>query len=248
MYTKVIEGSVKIDNDCVNRVLAICDKIIETKRYSRHRFVIDFDVQKPSKERIGNWALQKYHQVYLQNIVFSLIHSKTQLEDVRQFMIDQLVAEETSINCGSDSHYNLMRRFAEACGIPVSEFQPATANPEVIRYVDTLLSIVRNEHFVIGLLGIYAIETQSSQSAKKLAESLNRIYQFTDEQLEWFIVHSDSDDDHAEEGLHLVRKYAHLCSEFEQRAPKVVTDICDMWLKLHDTYATILSSQIKLND
>ena len=221
--------------------MANCRKIIDTKKYSRHRFVVDLNMLKPSKERLGRWALQKYHQVYRQNLIFSIIHAKTQLEDVRQFMMEQLVAEETPINCGSDSHYNLMRRFAEACGVSASEFREETVSRKVAEYVEVLLSIIRREHFVVALMAIYAIESQSGESVGRLLAALRRNYDFTESQVEWFTVHSDADDDHAAEGVRLVRKYAHLCPDYEQRASVVVAEICDAWLTLHDAYAAILA-------
>lgn len=245
MTSKVIDlRRTELDQGSVEAVLAQTKLIINAKKYSRHRFVIDLDVLKPSKEHLGRWALQKYHQVYRQNLIFSVIHAKTQLEDVRQFMVEQLVAEETSINCGSDTHYNLMRRFAEACGVQASEFNEETVSVEVVTYVDTLLDIIRREHFVVALLAIYSIESQSGESVGRLLAALRGNYDFIEDQLEWFSVHSEDDDDHAEVGLQLVRKYAHLCPGYSDRAPQVVSEICDAWLKLHDTYASILAQQV----
>lgn len=224
----------------IDGIITRCMEIIEEKKYSRHRFVLNLDVDLPCKKRLGDWALQKYHQVYRQNLIFSIIHAKTQLEDVRQFMMKQLVAEETIINCGTDSHYNLMRRFAQICGVPDDAFVEQTASKEVIDYVDKLLTIVRREHFVIGLLVIYAIEAQSGESVGRLLAALRRNYNFTEEHLEWFTVHSSADDDHADEGLRLVRKYCVLCPEYENHATAIVGEICDAWLQLHDAYASIL--------
>ncbi|MBA3770986.1 MAG: iron-containing redox enzyme family protein [Ramlibacter sp.] len=236
-----------VDDKGVESVLAHCMAIIEARKYSRHRFVIDLDASPPSKELLGRWAAQKYHQVYRQNLIFSIIHAKTQYEDVRQFMVEQLVAEETPINCGSDTHYNLMRRFAQACGVPGDAFTEEAAHPEVIAYVDKLLSIIRREHFVVALLAIYAIEAQSGESVERLLAALRRNYDFKEDELEWFTVHSDADDDHADEGLRLVRKYADQCPDYESRAPLVVGEICDAWLRLHDTYAAILGSQVRVS-
>lgn len=224
-------------------VLSRCTAIIEAKKYSRHRFVMDLGNDTPVKERLGLWAVQKYHQVYRQNLIFSVIHSKTQFEDVRQFMVEQLVAEETAINCGTDSHYNLMRRFALACGVSAEGFEESSASNEVVEYVNTLLAIVRREHFVVALLAIFAIESQSGESVGRMLSTLRSRYDFTEAQLEWFAVHSDADDDHADEGVHLVRKYAHLCPDYAQRAPEVVAEICDAWLLLHDAYAKLLRPQ-----
>jgi pyrroloquinoline-quinone synthase len=225
----------------VEDVITRCNLIVQERKYSRHRFVAAVEQTAPGKAALGNWALQKYHQVYLQNAIFSIIHSKTSYEDVRQFMVEQLVAEETGINCGSDTHYNLMRRFAAACGVTDRQFIPATASQAVRNYVDVLLGIMRDEHFVIGLLTIYAIESQSGESVGKLVAALRKTHDFSDAELEWFTVHSGADDDHAEEGVRLVRKYAADVPDFPVRAVAAVEKICDAWLTLHDHYASLLT-------
>src|SRR5262249_21656085 len=193
------------------------------------------------RQGLRAWAEQKYHQVYLQNPIFGTLHGKTQLEDVRQWMVQQLVAEETPLTCGSDSHYNLMRRFAEACGAVAASFQPEAAHPQVRAYVDVLLSTMRDESFVLGLLAIYAIEAQSGESVGTFLRWLRQHYHFTEAELEWFEVHAMDDDDHASTGLQLVLKYAHLVGGFAEAAPRVVERICDAWLVLHDHYRDLLT-------
>jgi pyrroloquinoline-quinone synthase len=227
----------------IQSVIAHCNDIISSKRYSRHPFVVDFERNRPDKEMLGRWGLQKYHQTYSQNRIFSTIHAKTDFGDLRHFMMEQLIAEETSLTSGSDGHYNLIRRFAEACGVPEDRFAEHTMAPEVRDYVETLVSIMRDEHFTVGLLTIYSIESQSGESAGKLLAALRKYYDFTPAQLEWFSVHSEDEDDHADEGLKLILKYAHLCPDFEQAGPRAVTRICDAWLSLHDFYASLLGKK-----
>jgi pyrroloquinoline-quinone synthase len=217
-----------------------CQALIRDKRNARHPFFRDLARPLPTRA-LRAWAEQKYHQVYLQNPIFGTLHGKTQLEDVRSWMVEQLIAEETALTCGSDSHYNLMRRFAEACGAPEASFAPEAAHPEIRTYVELLLSTMRDESFVLGLLAIYAIEAQSGESVGRLLGWLRQHYAFTDAQLEWFAVHTADDDDHASVGLGLVLKYAHLVDDFPVAAPRVVGAICDAWLVLHDHYRRLLT-------
>lgn len=228
--------STRAASEAIDNVIDACGNIIRTRRYALHPFVTRLAELRPSKAALGNWATQKYHQVRLQNAIFSIIYSKSELRDVRHFMIEQLIAEETRLACGSDSHYNLMARFAMGCGVAAEDLLRSTPAAPVREYVETLLSIMSEEHFTVGLHSIYAIECQSSESVGKLLAMLRRLYDFTDEDLEWFVVHAGEDDQHADAGIELVRRYAHLNLEFESDALASVNRICDAWLKLHDFY------------
>jgi pyrroloquinoline-quinone synthase len=223
-----------------HETIRTCQDLIRHKRNARHPFFQDLSRPLPTPQ-LRAWAEQKYHQVYLQNPIFGTLHGKTQFEDVRAWMVEQLIAEETALTCGSDSHYNLMRRFAEACGAPAASFAPEAAHPEVRAYVDRLLSTMRDESFVLGLLAIYAIEAQSGESVGKLLGWLRQHYRFAERELEWFAVHAADDDDHASTGLGLVLKYAHLVDDFPVAAPRVVGAICDAWLTLHDHYRRLVT-------
>ena len=223
----------------VHETIRRCQELIREKRSARHPFFSELGRPLP-RHSLRAWAEQKYHQVYLQNPIFGTIHGKTQFEDVRSWMVEQLVAEETSLASGSDSHYNLMRRFAEACGAPAASFAPEAAHPQVRAYVDVLLSTMREESFVLGLLAIYSIEAQSGESVGKFLTWLRQHYRFTETELEWFVVHASDDDDHAATGLQLVLKYAHLVDDFAAAAPRVVGRICNAWLTLQDHYRRLL--------
>lgn len=225
----------------VEDILVRCSKIIRQKRYSRHPFVAELERVSPTKADLGRWAVQKYHQVFLQNSIFSAIHANAfEYESVRQFMMEQLVAEETSITSGSDSHYNLMKRFAEACGAGPGSFHPSQASVPVRDYICRLLSICRDRHFALGLLAIYAIESQSSESVSKVQKWLRSHFDFKEQDLEWFVVHANEEDDHACAGLKLVKQYAAAVPDFKHAAVRTVEEICDAWLVLHDYYFSLL--------
>lgn len=227
----------------VDAVLERCRAIVSDKRSSAHPFVAELDAVAPDRGGIGRWATSKYHQVNLQNVIFSALHANARdLPDVRHYCVDQLVAEETHHTSGSSPHYAMMRRLAVACGVPDTMLDPVAVRvaPEVRSYVDTLISACRDDEVAYGLLTIWSIESQSGESAGRVLAWLRANHDFTDDELEWFVVHSEDEDDHAAEGIALVRRLALDLPDFPERAPQVVTRICDAWLVLHDHYRGLL--------
>lgn len=222
--------------------IAGCQQIVAERRSARHPFVAELDRIRPGRADLGRWAVQKYHQVFLQNVIFSNIHANAvEYEDVRQAMMDQLVAEETTITSGSAPHYTLMRRFASACGARQEDFDPGQAAPQVRSYVGTLTDLCRNRHFALAMLVIYCIESQSGESAGKLLAWLRANHDFTDAELEWFSVHAADEDEHASAGLALVERHAHLVPDFAAAATACASAITQAWLQLHDFYLSLLA-------
>lgn len=227
----------------VDAVLERCQAIVRAKRSSAHPFVAELDATAPDRAGIGRWATSKYHQVNLQNVIFSALHANARdLPDVRHYCVDQLVAEETHHTSGGSPHYAMMRALAVACGVPDDALDPVALRvaPEVRAYVDTLISACRDDEVAYGLLTIWSIESQSGESAGRVLAWLRANHDFTDDELEWFVVHSEDEDDHAAEGIALVRRLALDLPDFPERAPAVVARICDAWLALHDHYRALL--------
>src|SRR6266566_3741369 len=100
----------------VAKCLRRFDEEIERRKYTRHswtQFVLGGNA---TSQGLRKWAIQKYHQTFLQIPIFSIVHSRTESIEIRRFMVDQLIDEETSLRSGGDAHYELMRRFAVAMG------------------------------------------------------------------------------------------------------------------------------------
>ncbi|MEZ4394323.1 MAG: iron-containing redox enzyme family protein [Polyangiales bacterium] len=225
----------------LDETLAACREVSERHRASRHPFVSTLDEARPDRARLAAWAGEKYQQVFLQNVMFSAIHANAwDCEPVRQFMVEQLVAEETALTCGSASHYDLMRRFAEACGAPGSAFARGNTSAPVRRWVSTALAVCRERHPVVALLALHAIESQAGEAVARVLAWLRAHHAFTAHELEWFTVHSEAEDEHADAGLALVRAYAHEVPELHDQALDAVRALCVAWSELHDHYVDLL--------
>jgi pyrroloquinoline-quinone synthase len=227
----------------LHATLAECRHIVDRRRYARHPFVAELERRRPDRSALGRWAVQKYHQVYLQNTIFSQIHANAQdYEDVRAYAMEQLIAEETGLTSGSAGHYVLMRRFAEACGAGPANFMPAAASAQVRAYVATLNTLCGQPRFVLGLLTIHAIESQSAEGVAKLLAWLRANHHFDEAELEWFRVHAEEDDDHAEAGMKLIHRYADTVPDLADRGPECVAVITEAWLRLQDFYLGLLDA------
>jgi pyrroloquinoline-quinone synthase len=218
------------------------DAIIEAHKYSKHPFVQEVLAGNVTREGVKNWAIQKYFQVYGQNRGFSGIHSNAPYEDVRQFQIEQLIAEETGIEEGTDTHYGLMKRFAFSMGATEEDFniEPGAA---VKAHVDHMINTCCKEHFVYGMLAFYTIESQTPEAVLKLAEAFKQQFGSSEEDLEWFYVHGGADVEHSEIAKYLINKYASEAPHYEVKAPLLVEMGCKIWENLQDHYYATMTGK-----
>jgi pyrroloquinoline-quinone synthase len=216
---------------------------IHENRYSKHVFIQKLVDGVFSQEGLKNWAIQKYHQTYMQNCMFSAIHSSAiEYEDIRRFAMMQLIAEETKIADGSDSHYNLMKRFVIALGATEKEIKNTTVGKPVLNYINYIIPLCRNLHPVYGMLAVFAIESQSSESVKKMYIRLKNQFNFDDHILEWFVVHhSQVEDTHASGARKLILKHAPNLKDFFEQSKTVVQDTIRIWKDLQDYYASLMA-------
>jgi pyrroloquinoline-quinone synthase len=219
--------------------LDLLDEIIDKESYARHSFVTALLAGTVTRERMRDWAVQKYHQTYGQNRGFSAVHANAPYADVRRYEMDQLIAEETTLSDGSDAHYNLMRRFAESLGAGQEQFDAAPAAP-VAEFLDYLLRTCRENHFVWGLLAFYVNERQTPAAVEKMRVFLTSSWHVSDADAEWFTVHAQVDGDHALGARRLIEKYAHEVPEFDEEAPGFVWRGCAQWRKLQDFYYSVV--------
>ena len=216
------------------------DSIIEENKYSKHPFIQDVVDGNITKEGVKQWAIQKYFQVYYQVQGFSAVHSNCEHEDVRQFMVEQLVEEESGDGCGTESHYNLMKRFAISLGASDEDFINTLVGVPVKSHVERLLNITKNEHFVYGLLAFYIFESQTSESAQKMFMAFQKHFGSTEKNLEWFSVHGEADIEHSELHKKLLTKYCVDVPGFEEKSVQQVIDGCKNWNALQDYYYSFI--------
>lgn len=217
------------------------DLEIERRKYTRHswtKFVLE---GKAPAQGLRQWAIQKYHQTYLQIPIFSIVHSRSDNAEIRHFMVDQLIDEESSLRSGGDSHYELMRRFALAMGATPEQIASTRPAAPVVQYVEAARDICSTEHPVLAMVAMYAGERQTAEVVGLVLQQLRRQFGLNDYDLEWFIVHA-GDDDHADAERNLIERLGGEVDDLQARGLRVIDRFMTQWGKLQDFYYTLTTS------
>lgn len=225
----------------INAILKSFDDEIARRKYTNHSWTKLVLSDEVSREGLKNWAIQKYHQTFLQIPIFSILHYRAwDSEPIRLFMVEQLIDEESDLQSGGDSHYGLMRRFALAMGATDAEIEASTPAPAVKRYVDSIIKICHTEHPVAVLTAMYAGESQTSEVITMVLEKLKGEFGLTDHDLEWFTVHA-GDDVHADAERELMASEGAKVPNLKEAGLRVIDTFMTEWGLLQDYYYDITS-------
>jgi len=216
------------------------DNLIQENKYSKHSFINYIENNDVDPNNLKKWAIQKYFQVYHQNCGFSAIHANCPFEDVRQFEVEQLIEEETDLMGGSASHYNMMKRFAFALGATEEDFLNTPMAQPVKKHIARIKEICLNQHFVYGLFAFYIFESQTPESALRMYRAFKNRFNFSDETLEWFLVHGSADVEHSNKSRDFILKYCHEIPDFHEKKIDFVLSGVNSWKELQDYYYQLL--------
>jgi len=224
--------------ECLRRF----DEEIQRRKYTRHSWTQFVLAGRASSYGLKQWAIQKYYQTYLQIPIFSIVHSRTENVEVRRFMVDQLIDEETNVRSGGDAHYELMRRFAMTMGATTQEISSTPPGAPVRRYVEEIKDIARIEHPVVVMAAMYAGERQTAEVTRLILQQLRRQFNLSDYDLEWFIVHS-ADDEHADAERDLIERLGDSVVDLQEGGLRVIDRFMTQWGRLQDYYYAITTSE-----
>lgn len=222
----------------IEDILASFDAEIQRRKYTDHSWTKFVLSGQATREGLKNWAIQKYHQTYLQIPIFSILHARTDSKAIRLFMVDQLIDEETSISSGGDAHYELMKRFALEMGATEEEIANTPPGGPVQRYVDEIKDVCWTEHPVVVLAAMYAGESQTAEVITQVLQKLRDQFGLTDHALEWFEVHA-GDDEHADAERVLMEEEGSDLPNLEQDGLRVIDRFMTQWNHLQDYYYAI---------
>lgn len=183
----------------------------QPKHGGGHPFSMAWAEGKLSREQIGRWAVQHYYYIAPIPQQFAALYARLPDLDARQHMLENLLGEEMP-ETPEKRHPDLLIKFAQACGFTREQVTDAEIHDQVLPTTRAMrawiweLSSIR--HIAESAAGIMvALEGQLPTLYPKYVEAMRKMG-FSEDDMEFFHVHIEGDEEHADVGLELCHRYA----------------------------------------
>jgi pyrroloquinoline-quinone synthase len=211
-----------LDPDRVEKELA---EVMNSQWFEDRPFLRDFAAGKIPKANLARFSPSYCFQVDQFKRFVAAVYASAEPRDVRELMLENLEEEHGEGDPKRD-HAELIGRFGRALGAVLPDVYDVNPIPESREWVDRILSICREEHFVVGLAALsYGIEARTRTMAF-LGQIYRDQYGISEENLEFFFMHLEADEEHAGRAISLIRKYC-TSEELLERSKWAVREVLD---------------------
>lgn len=190
-------------------------KALEAARQPRHGgkhpFSAAWAAGKLSREQLGKWAVQHFYYIDPIPQQFAALFARLPDLEARQHLLENLLGEEMP-NTPEKRHPELLIKFAKACGVSREECLNAEAESRILPGTMAMRS------WIWELSTIRPLAEASSGIMVALEGQLPTLYPgyvaamrqmgFSEDDLEFFHVHIEGDEEHADVGLRLAYEYS----------------------------------------
>ena len=173
-----------------------------------HSFSKEWAAGRLNAKQMGFWAIQ--HHYYIERVAqnFAEMYARCPDVDTRLYILDNLVGEEMV----TGRHPDLLKDFAVACGYGSDDIERVDLDGHVLPATRAMrawtVELVTTRHIVEQAAGIMvALEGQLPGMYASYVRSCRAIG-FRDDDLKFFTVHIEGDEQHADVGYQLCERYA----------------------------------------
>lgn len=211
-----------VDGD---RVVKELEAVMNEQWFEDRPFIRDFAEGRIPKDRLARYAQSYCFQVDNFKRCVAAVYAAAEPRDVRELMLENLEEEHGEGDPARD-HTQLVARFGRALGADLPDPFNVEPIPEGRQWVERILAICRDEHFVVGLAALsYGIEARTRTMAF-LGTIYRDRYGLSEEDLEFFFMHLEADEEHAGRAIELLRKYC-TTEELLERSKWAVREVLD---------------------
>ncbi len=213
------------------------DRLIEERSLLKHPFYQAWQRGELTLETLQHYAGQYYQHVLAFPQYVSAAHASCPDQRDRQELLENLIEEER----GEENHPELWLRFGEALGLSREGVIQTEPLPETMRLVGTYRDVTKHGSFAQAATALYCYESQVPEIARQKIAGLRQFYGIDDPRgLQFFTVHIDADEWHAEVGRRFVERYG----EAEPTAVRETARRCldALWGLLDGVYDTSVAA------
>jgi len=211
-----------LDPDRVEKELA---DVTNAVTFDARPFMQDFAQGRVPKENLARFAASYCFQVDQFKRFVAQVYANAEPRDVREVMLENLWEEHGEGDPGRD-HTALVAKFARALGAEIEDIYDVEPIRESRQWVDRILNVCRDEDFVVGLAAIsFGIEFRT-QTMAFLGQIYREQYGLSEDDLEFFFMHIEADEEHAGRAIELVRRYC-TTEELLERCKAGVREVLD---------------------
>lgn len=176
-----------------------------------HPFSRAWSAGEHDRAQLGEWAIQHFYYIDPIPQQFAQLYARLPDLDARRHLLENLLGEEMPA-CPEKRHPDLLRKFARACGVADARILGAEAAGEILPGTRAMRAWIWElagiRHIAEACAGIMvALEGQLPTLYPGYVEAMRRMG-FSDDDLEFFLVHIEGDTEHAQVGLELTARYA----------------------------------------
>lgn len=207
------------------RVVKELEAVMNEQWFEERPFLLEFAQGMIPKENLARFAPNYCFQVDNFKRCVAAVYANAEPRDVRELMLENL-EEEHGEGDPTRDHAQLVARFGRALGAELPTPYDLQPIPEGRQWVERILDICRTEHFVVGLAALsYGIEARTRTMAY-LGQIYRDRYGLSEDDLEFFFMHLEADEDHAARAIELIRKYC-TTEELLERSKWAVRHVLD---------------------
>lgn len=179
--------------------------IVDSRHCIHHPLVEAWAAGTLPKEVLGRWAQQHYHFTKDLWAFLAATYANCPPADARATILENLTEEEDP----NDPHVNILLGFAAACGVSPDEIKASKPLPTTWGLKDWLTRISTRQHWLESAAGMHiGMESQMPTMAATIIPALRDKYHLTEDQIRFFTLHHEADQEHGGRIYEVVARYA----------------------------------------
>jgi pyrroloquinoline-quinone synthase len=179
--------------------------IVDSRHCINHPLVQAWSAGALPKQVLGRWAQEHYHFTKDLWAFLAATYSNCPYADARQTIMENLSEEEDP----ADPHVNILLGFARACGVSPDEIKASRPMPTTWGLKDWLTRISTRNSWIESAAGMHiGMESQMPTMCATILPALREKYGFKEEEIRFFSLHYEADQEHGGRIYDLIGKYA----------------------------------------